>query len=764
MKPSSSENSPFFVVNKGGFDAARHLRKDDLLNRWPLAREIFRIATEGPREWSVRIGVYGEWGSGKTSVLRFIESMAQNENHIVFPFNPWQFQSGDDLWKAFVKGVFSQIEHAVGKNTSRAIVRQGKRFASQAASALPGFIRLWNKEVADVAEKGLGLVRKYLTFSESDLKELAEILGEKRLIITIDDLDRTDAGLVPEMLFALKEIMDVPGMSFVCAFDPVVVGSALGEAHHGFGDGLKFLEKIIDYPRWLPEPSEQQLAALALSDADTFCPYVPKSDLAEAMALLPPNPRAVRKFIRILGLLHPQIERHYPQEIHWSVLLTANALKVQFPKLSHILLSDTKFWQEIYKSTLVGPDRDNTRRKTITSKIDEIFPRSDPNFNSAAQMVLEKCINAISARLNAWHGLNPEALFYQFRLAESPHAVTWKEFDIFAGQINFDSEDANVAARWITEHSECVGQSSDQVYSELLTAAIERRSENLRAAADAMSGKLMNFELDRAASMLGLIEKLIFQIQRTPDSHYSIEPSHLSLLFSQIGQYFAWRRTPKYRAARARERKLLTRVFNLSPNAMEPWIDVIGTRQWEGREDDHGPEWKKLIAKFRQELRKRCSLWVIQQISTREEFVRHVIGHEKNGHRFRELLFDRSGPIWVNYRQRLLKDIRPNASSTVLQNNAYELLTWLEYKRDSQDPEHKAAEAILSDAEFASRLWGACVAAPLNPRAVGSLRGVYDYLKSKGTTISTPEWWQDIMNELPKPSDRDRQPTADSHP
>ena len=52
----------------GGYDAARSARNEDQLNRWPIAQEIYRIASSGPRDWSVRIGVYGEWGSGKTEV------------------------------------------------------------------------------------------------------------------------------------------------------------------------------------------------------------------------------------------------------------------------------------------------------------------------------------------------------------------------------------------------------------------------------------------------------------------------------------------------------------------------------------------------------------------------------------------------------------------------------------------------------------------------------------------------------------------------
>src|SRR5439155_16984868 len=118
-----------------------------------------------------------------------------------------------------------------------------------------------------VLEAGLALVKKHFTFSQDDLKSLQALLGEKRVIVLIDDLDRTARELVPEILFALKELMDIPGFSFICAFDPVVVGEVLGDYHPGFGDGLKFLDKIIDYPRWLPPPSVEGLVKLALADA-----------------------------------------------------------------------------------------------------------------------------------------------------------------------------------------------------------------------------------------------------------------------------------------------------------------------------------------------------------------------------------------------------------------------------------------------------------------------------------------------------------------
>ena len=230
-----------------GFDAAVVSREADHLNRWPFAKEIYGIAVTGPPNWSVRIGVYGEWGTGKTSVLEFIAAMAKREGQIVVRFNPWEHSTKNSLWRAFVLSIFKHpaIAHIGGGMKARAkelvggVVKGGAKAIELGASA-------WNENAGKGVGVGIEMVKSLFDFSAGDLKSLRAELGEKRVIVLIDDLDRTAAELVPEILFALKEIMDVPGFSFICAFDPVVVGDVLGRFHPGFGDGLKFLEKIID--------------------------------------------------------------------------------------------------------------------------------------------------------------------------------------------------------------------------------------------------------------------------------------------------------------------------------------------------------------------------------------------------------------------------------------------------------------------------------------------------------------------------------------
>jgi len=60
---------------KKGYDTAPSTKEEDLLNRWNFAREVYTIASRTPLDWSVRIGIYGTWGEGKTAILKLLKQL-----------------------------------------------------------------------------------------------------------------------------------------------------------------------------------------------------------------------------------------------------------------------------------------------------------------------------------------------------------------------------------------------------------------------------------------------------------------------------------------------------------------------------------------------------------------------------------------------------------------------------------------------------------------------------------------------------------------
>ena len=238
------------------------------------------------------------------------------------------------------------------------------------------------------------------------------------------------------------------------------------------------------------------------------------------------------------------------------------------------MLGDSAFWQNIYSSTLFGEEKEEKRLQAISEKVNAVISGLSTPSEHGDEENIAKCIGAIAGRLNAWRGTNPEILFYQFHLAEAPHAVTWMEFDSFVEEIGLDESSGSKAGAWIAKHSEELGQPNGQVFSELLSAAIGRRTDHQSRAADAMPGKEMNAELDQADRMLQIVELLMFRCEAPEGQRWAIEPYHLTLLFEQVRQYFEWRRTSKYRAARKKEGALLTKLFKLDASAIEPSIRI----------------------------------------------------------------------------------------------------------------------------------------------------------------------------------------------
>jgi predicted KAP-like P-loop ATPase len=64
--------------------------KVDLLNSEPIARTVVQLLRARP-DSPITIGIHGDWGAGKSSVLEMVENiLAQDEKVICIKFNGWR--------------------------------------------------------------------------------------------------------------------------------------------------------------------------------------------------------------------------------------------------------------------------------------------------------------------------------------------------------------------------------------------------------------------------------------------------------------------------------------------------------------------------------------------------------------------------------------------------------------------------------------------------------------------------------------------------
>ena len=96
-----------------------------------------------------------------------------------------------------------------------------------------------------------------------------------RVVVLVDDLDRSLPSTVVEALEAIKLFLSVNGMAFVIAADEDNVANAIGRRLATTGQPItarNYMEKIIQVPVRVPalsrDQTEEYLALLMLTDHD----------------------------------------------------------------------------------------------------------------------------------------------------------------------------------------------------------------------------------------------------------------------------------------------------------------------------------------------------------------------------------------------------------------------------------------------------------------------------------------------------------------
>lgn len=214
------------------------------------------IETRIPRQDFV-VGIYGPWGSGKSTILNFVEYFLEEreEPPLIIRFNPWWFSGQADLIRKF----FDQLESGLGADSRFEDVRDKLSNFALSLSNIP------ISSGTGVSVRALSaLIGEALATEGEDLDGLKEEISEelrdadRRIVIMIDDIDRLTQDEIKQMFRLVKSVADFPNITYILAFDQEVVINAL-EGEQGVYSGEEYLDKIIQLPKHVPIPEEGAL-------------------------------------------------------------------------------------------------------------------------------------------------------------------------------------------------------------------------------------------------------------------------------------------------------------------------------------------------------------------------------------------------------------------------------------------------------------------------------------------------------------------------
>lgn len=283
--------------------------KTDFLNFNEIAESIKDLITE-KELMPISIGVFGDWGAGKSTILELTANALEKEEqeYIQIHFDAWTFQGYDDAKAALLETIAAQlVEVAAGDEKLLAKARDfAKRIdkvrfmglmaeGAAAISGMPTFGAIQNffgwvsdatddedddldladfqkdaKKLSEVGNKAKRAVKAKKKFSPP--KEIREFRKsyislleafDKPVIVYVDNLDRCLPENTISTLEAIRLFLFMPNTAFVVAADPDMIRLAIPHFHKGASmrHQTDYLDKLIQIPVHVPKPGVAEVRA-----------------------------------------------------------------------------------------------------------------------------------------------------------------------------------------------------------------------------------------------------------------------------------------------------------------------------------------------------------------------------------------------------------------------------------------------------------------------------------------------------------------------
>jgi hypothetical protein len=381
----------------------------------PLSEIITNDITDTP----FTVGIFGRWGSGKTTLMRLIEgglgerAGTSGRVYTVIWFNPWLYQSEENLIVPLLHTIRdtlleSRVERI--KDTAKLV---GTIIAQISASALLKSIGAGSLSFEDLEKRFKAqLDRRAETMStiRTLRKQLQQVVNgvtgdgrEGRVILFIDDLDRCVPTKIVALLEAIKLFLDLKHTILFLAIDREIVQRGIQAYYKDLKvEGAEiatltsdYLDKMIQLPFYLHPLGSKQIQTYLTSVSEA-------KDVQEQAPLLAtclhPNPRKIKRVINIYRLYRAVMEGGLP------ATATGAERKRHRDMLAKLIILQQQ-WGALYEALVTHPD--------LAATLERVY-RGDLPLNKVEQWAFLKerqtAVRALCERYYA-PGSTLEALF-----------------------------------------------------------------------------------------------------------------------------------------------------------------------------------------------------------------------------------------------------------------------------------------------------------------------------------------------------------------
>lgn len=348
------------------YDAPLKDPEDDILDRKQFAESFAKSIIGLKAKQEFVYGLYGRWGSGKSTIINFIEHFIEKYNEtsakeaqvLIFRFNPWIFSGAKDLTVTFLSQLRARLRmRDVSKKLKKCankleLLENILSVATPVVKFIPGASEVieTGKNIISGMKNVAGSTSKVLHQDLHHIKDdiVKQLQNQKgKVLIIIDDLDRLLDEEVKNLMKMIKAVCDFPQTIYLLACDSKKVAGSLGSSNT---DGHNYLEKIVQCTFNIPPPSRDKLNKLFLQNLEQIFELSQNKDLLfdkiewgnlfyEGISPCFKTPRNVKTLINSIKVHYPVVQ----DEVNITDFVGVQALRVFYPKAYTIIDNNSEF-------------------------------------------------------------------------------------------------------------------------------------------------------------------------------------------------------------------------------------------------------------------------------------------------------------------------------------------------------------------------------------------------------------------------------------
>lgn len=275
------------------------------------------------------VGIFGKWGTGKTTLMRMIKRELDKDNDKILTvwFDAWRYEKEKYLAVIpFLRQIRIALEKDLekqenGKPPRWEILRDGieKTFTafmvstefsvSPAGSPVStttnlGKLRdsLKSQGSIFISDERIALQEHSTDYLQTALKEL----GDARIVVFVDDLDRCTPQNALDVIESIKTFFDIEGIVYVIGMDSDSIDHIIKRKYEEGSniDGFNYLQKIVQLPFQIPVWKSQdilesisKIISKGLEGSELLEEFEKDDRKKLIVKAIEPNPRQVKRFV-----------------------------------------------------------------------------------------------------------------------------------------------------------------------------------------------------------------------------------------------------------------------------------------------------------------------------------------------------------------------------------------------------------------------------------------------------------------------------------